>query len=82
MLDTKLPVICQRRYHILGDGAYSIREWLLTPYKDYGNLNNEQIHFNKKFSATRVLIENTFGHFKGRFRLKYICIVLTRSPSL
>lgn len=64
-----LPDICNvNKYHILGDGAYPIRPWLLIPYKDYGNLTHKQKRYNKKFSATRVLIENTFGILKGRFR--------------
>lgn len=28
----------------------------------------EQIEFNKRFSATRILIENSFGILKSRFR--------------
>ncbi|KAJ8935599.1 hypothetical protein NQ314_012720 [Rhamnusium bicolor] len=55
-------------YHLLGDGAYSITEWLLTPYKDYGNLSNAQIQYNKHLSATRVLIENAFSLLRSRFR--------------
>ncbi|XP_031342991.1 putative nuclease HARBI1 [Photinus pyralis] len=53
---------------IPGDGAYFIRPWLLTPYKDYGKLTPDQVNYNKKFCATRVLIENTFGILKSRFR--------------
>ncbi|XP_071581589.1 putative nuclease HARBI1 [Temnothorax nylanderi] len=64
-----LPGLCEgNKYHILGDGAYPIREWLIVPYKDYGNLSERQKLFNKKFYATRVLIENAFGLLKGRFQ--------------
>ncbi|KAB0804149.1 hypothetical protein PPYR_01119 [Photinus pyralis] len=63
-----LPNLCGTKYHILGDGAYFIRPWLLTPYKDYGKLTPDQVNYNKKFCATRVLIENTFGILKSRFR--------------
>lgn len=67
-ISTRLPDICGKQYHIVGDGAYSIREWLLIPYKDYGNLNHAEVNFNKKFCGTRVYIENAFGLLKGRFR--------------
>ncbi|XP_018364516.1 PREDICTED: putative nuclease HARBI1 [Trachymyrmex cornetzi] len=67
-INESLPVICESKYHILGDAAYSIREWLLVPYKDYGNLTNKEREFNKRFCVTRVLIENAFGLLKGRFR--------------
>lgn len=65
----ELPRICEDgKYHILGDGAYPIREWLIIPFKDYGNLSAKEKQFNKMLSATRVLIENAFGLLKGRFR--------------
>lgn len=67
-ISKELPSICGTKYHIIGDGAYSIREWLLVPYKNYGNFTESQIIFNKTFCATRVLIENTFGLLKSRFR--------------
>ncbi|XP_011858511.1 PREDICTED: putative nuclease HARBI1 isoform X5 [Vollenhovia emeryi] len=67
-INENLPAICEGKYHLLGDAAYSIREWLLIPYRDYGNLTNKQREFNKRFCATRVLIENTFGLLKARFR--------------
>ncbi|XP_025154267.1 putative nuclease HARBI1 [Harpegnathos saltator] len=49
--------ICEGgKYHILGDGAYPIRKWLIIPFKDYGNLSAKDNQFNKMLSATRVLI--------------------------
>lgn len=60
-------------HHILGDSGFQLSSYLLTPYKDYGNLNQRQKKYNKKHSQTRVIIENAFGWLKGRFRrLKYI----------
>ncbi|KAH9378296.1 hypothetical protein HPB48_021778 [Haemaphysalis longicornis] len=65
----KLPGICQGdRYHLLGDAAYPLRPYLLTPYRDYGRLSKHQKEFNAKFSAMRVLIENAFSTLKKRFR--------------
>ncbi|XP_011859952.1 PREDICTED: putative nuclease HARBI1 isoform X2 [Vollenhovia emeryi] len=67
-INDDLRRICDRKFHILGDAAYPIREWLLIPYRDYGNLSDKQRQFNKQFCATRVLIENAFGLLKNRFR--------------
>ncbi|XP_018403339.1 PREDICTED: putative nuclease HARBI1 [Cyphomyrmex costatus] len=62
--------ICQNgKYHLLGDSAYPLREYLLTPHKDYGNLTQSQRIYNKKLCGTRVCIENTFGLLKSRFQL-------------
>ena len=61
-ISQQLPQICEhKKCHILGDGAYPIREVIMVPYKDYGNLSENNKKFNKRFCATRVLIENTFG---------------------
>lgn len=67
-ISNKLTNICENKFHILGDNAYPLREYLLTPYKDYGTLTQAQRTYNYKLSATRVLIENTFGMLKNRFR--------------
>jgi len=67
-ISKELPLMCEKKYHIIGDGAYSIRKWLLVPYKNYGNLTDSKLSFNKTFCATRVLIENSFGLLKSRFR--------------
>ncbi|CAC5356321.1 unnamed protein product [Mytilus coruscus] len=60
-------VACQSN-HIIGDGAYPIKKWLLTPYRDTGNLNAEQRRFNYVHSSTRSVIERAFGILKGRFK--------------
>lgn len=67
-INEQLPGICEGKFHILGDAAYPIREWIMVPYRDYGNLSEKEKLYNKKFCATRVLIENSFGLLKGRFR--------------
>ena len=38
------PKVCGQ-YHILGDGAYPITPWLMTPYRDIGNLTRDQKHY-------------------------------------
>ncbi|KAH7959705.1 hypothetical protein HPB49_013130 [Dermacentor silvarum] len=67
-LSKKISAVCQGSFHLLGDAAYPLREYLLTPYRDYGALTKQQKGFNYKFSATRVLIENAFSNLKKRFR--------------
>jgi len=41
---------------------------LICPFKDNGNLTQNQKIFNYRHSATRIVIENAFGLLKGRFR--------------
>lgn len=63
----------QNQYHLLGDSAYPLSKYLLTPHRDNGHLNELQRNFNTKLSQTRVVIERAFGILKGRFRkLKYV----------
>lgn len=67
-ISKEIPQNCGERFHLLGDAAYPLREYLLTPYRDYGNLNAQQKKYNKKHCQTRVKIENSFGLLKQRFR--------------
>uniref|UniRef100_A0A6B0VBN9 Putative nuclease harbi1 isoform x1 n=2 Tax=Ixodes ricinus TaxID=34613 RepID=A0A6B0VBN9_IXORI len=73
-LSERLPTLCRRgKFHILGDAAYPSREYLVTPFKDYGKMTREQRDFNRDFSATRVTIENSFQVLKRRFmQLSYL----------
>ncbi|KAF9799203.1 hypothetical protein SFRURICE_006463 [Spodoptera frugiperda] len=48
------------------DFAYPQRPWMMTPYAESSNPIAEM--YNKKHSATRVVIENTFGRLKNRWR--------------
>ncbi|XP_017469846.1 PREDICTED: uncharacterized protein LOC108361668 [Rhagoletis zephyria] len=55
-------------YFIIGDSAYPSTKWLVSPFKDYGILNESQRKFNEIHSSTRMVVENAFGLLKGRFR--------------
>lgn len=55
-------------YHIIGDSAYPIRPYLLTPFRHTAPLSAQQINYNNKFCGSRVVIENCFGILKKRFR--------------
>lgn len=56
-------------YHMIGDSAFPLREYLLVPYKDYGSLSAVEVHYNRRHSKTRMVIENAFGLLKSRFRI-------------
>ena len=59
--------------HLLGDAAYPLDSYLMTPFKHSGFLTRDQKRYNYKHSATRSIIERVFALLKGRFpRLKYV----------
>ena len=53
---------------ILRDSAYSLENRLMKPYSDLGNLSPDEARFNLALSRSRVVVENIFGHLKGRFQ--------------
>ncbi|XP_067654467.1 uncharacterized protein [Haliotis asinina] len=55
---------------IIADPAYRMShdQWLLKPYSNRGTLSDEKSYFNFRLSSARMVIENTFGRFKGRWR--------------
>ena len=52
-------------HHILGDPAYELSTWLLTPYD--GSLQHAQQQYNTLHSAARMSVERAFGVMKQRF---------------
>ncbi|MEX1351296.1 MAG: transposase family protein [Desulfobacterales bacterium] len=56
------------RYHLVGDAAYPITRWLITPYRRVGQLRPEQAAFNGALSSRRQVVERGYGIMKQRFR--------------
>ena len=54
--------------HLIGDSAYPLLTWLLTPFKNFGNLTRRQRSYNYKHNSTRMAVEHCFGTLKGQFR--------------
>lgn len=56
------------KFHLLGDSAYPLSNYLITPFRDNGHLTGFEKMFNSAHSSTRVEIERAFGLLKGKFR--------------
>lgn len=59
--------LCAPQYHLLGDSAYPLRAFLLTPYRDCGNLSESEKNYNSKFYETLCRIDEAFKLLKSRF---------------
>ena len=65
--------MCPNGSFIVGDAAYQLMTWVMTPFKDNGKVTREQKTYNYIQSSTRTVIERAFGLLKGRFpRLRYL----------
>lgn len=58
-----IPILCI----LTGDSGYPQRPWLMTPYLNPLQ-NSAEESFNKIHTSARVVIENTFGRLKNRWR--------------
>lgn len=54
--------------YIIGDKAYPVFEWCITPFIDRGNLTEHQRNFNRAVSRVRATIERSWALLFGRFR--------------
>ena len=53
---------------IIGDAAYQNYPWLIKPFPGR-NLNAHKTNFNFVHSSTRMIIEQSFGLLKARWRI-------------
>lgn len=55
-------------FFVTGDGAYPLSKFMVTPFRNLGNLTAPQNFYNNKISSVRQSVERAIGHIKGRFR--------------
>ena len=67
-LSGKLEHLCGDEFHILGDSAYPLRQYIMTPFNSTYKKTPKIKKFNKSLSQGRVKIENCFSSLKSRFR--------------
>lgn len=54
--------------HILGDSAYSLSNSLITPFREVGNLKEEETRYNNIIhSSISSVIDRAFALLKGKF---------------
>ena len=53
---------------ILGDAVYLLLPWLMKPYLENASTTRQQHNYNYRHSRARMIVENAFGHLKGRWR--------------
>ena len=54
-----------RNTNLLGDSAYPLKRWVLTPFSDNGRLTRRQKRYNFVHSSTRMIVERSLGLLKG-----------------
>ncbi|KAL2632371.1 hypothetical protein R1flu_017057 [Riccia fluitans] len=59
---------CLRPY-LLGDSGYAHTPWLMVPFPQNAQLTEVEALYNKHHVQGRLIIEQAFGHLKGKFRI-------------
>ena len=67
-ISKELETVCKDNFHIIGDAAYPICPYLLTPYRNATLLDERKTIYNRRLSQTRMKIGNAFCLLKQRFR--------------
>nr|XP_050042853.1 putative nuclease HARBI1 [Dermacentor andersoni] len=60
--------IVHRGEFLLGDSAYPLEHWLITPVPRHPALSSPEGRFNQAHASMRSLVERCIGHMKSRFR--------------
>ncbi len=61
-------IVSSPTYHLLGDGVYPTKSYLLKPFRDDGSLTRRQHTFNRVHSSIRSVVQRGIGRLKGRFQ--------------
>ena len=57
-----------KKYHIVGNEHFHLKEGLLVPYRDHEIQSEDQIEFNKRLLATHETLSTTMSEMKSRFQ--------------
>eukprot|EP00733_Pompholyxophrys_punicea_P001705 Pompholyxophrys_punicea_v1_NODE_958_length_1097_cov_10.704415.p2 type:complete len:169 gc:universal NODE_958_length_1097_cov_10.704415:575-69(-) len=72
------PNIC----YLLGDSAYPLLPWLLTPFPERAQMQEFERIYNRIHSSMRMTIERAFGKLKGRFRILHYGVESPNIPTV
>jgi hypothetical protein len=64
-------------YYLLGDAGFALKPWLLTPYRRRPDNSATEKAYNMRFSSSRMVVEQSFGELKQRWRILLHCIYAT-----
>ena len=70
-------LVAKPEYHLLGDGAYPTKSYLLKPFRDDGSLTPSELRFNRAHASCHSSIERGIGHLKSRFHCLHFLDVCT-----
>ena len=55
--------------YFLADAGYQLFHHIMTPYPIASDMPKDEAHYNYIHSKARIIIEQTFGLYKGRFKI-------------